>query len=43
MSDISRKIRLVCTFAAAATLVPPAAHAQQAIDSAYTAQIKQDL
>src|SRR5690349_9165863 len=43
MSDISRKIRLVCTFAAATMLVSPAARAQQAIDSAYTAQIKQDL
>jgi hypothetical protein len=43
MSDISQKVRLLCTFAAAAFLVPPAARAQQAIDSAYTAQIKQDL
>ncbi len=43
MSDISRKVRLVCTFAAAAVLAAPAARAQQAIDSAYTAQIKQDL
>ncbi len=43
MSDISRKVRLVCAFAAAATLAAPAAHAQQAIDSAYTAQIKQDI
>jgi len=43
MSDISRKIRLACTAAAAALLVPSAARAQHAIDSAYTAQIKQDL
>jgi zinc carboxypeptidase len=43
MPDISQKVRLLCTFAAAAFLVPPAARAQQAIDSAYTAQIKQDL
>lgn len=43
MSDITRKVRLVCTFAAAATLVAPAAPAQQGIDSAYTARIKQDL
>jgi len=43
MSDISQKVRLLCTFAAAAFLVPPAARAQQAIDSAYTVQIKQDL
>ncbi|HEV2180526.1 MAG TPA: M14 family zinc carboxypeptidase, partial [Gemmatimonadaceae bacterium] len=43
MFDISRKVRLACAFAAAAALVPPAVRAQQAIDSAYTAQIKQDL
>ena len=43
MPDITRKVRLLCMLAATVALVPSAARAQQAIDSAYTAQIKQDL
>ena len=44
MSHITRQLRLLCTIAlTAAALAPTAVRAQQAIDSAYTAQIKQDL
>jgi hypothetical protein len=40
----SRSFRLICTLAAAAaTLLPSLASAQQAIDSAYTMQIRKDL
>src|SRR6185437_11908169 len=44
MSDIAWKRRLVSSLVVlAAAVVPSVARAQQAVDSAYTAQIKQDL
>lgn len=44
MSDIARTVRLLfSTLAVTAALAPCGANAQQPIDSAYTAQIKQDL
>ncbi|MGH7646505.1 MAG: M14 family zinc carboxypeptidase, partial [Gemmatimonadaceae bacterium] len=44
MSDTARKRRLLCSLVVvAAALVPSLAHAQQGVDTAYTAQIKKDL